>query len=352
MNISSLTLYMTDDCNFDCDYCYQKKGNTYMDTSTVETALDFFSPYLTKECYINFYGGEPLMAFKQIHHVVETIKNKLKKKHIIFTISTNGILLNDEKLEFLNQNKFSILLSFDGFAQNIHRKIGSFEPIVAIIKKLLECPDIDLEINSVFTPKTIGYLSKSVQFIAELNVQEISVALSQKSSWNHFGLLQYKKELQSLKNYMLSFYLQNGYTPFMKFRKDRKRGVFSCYAARDRLAITADGKIWGCHLFADFYNGKKSTKEYSKYCFGDLHSFIEKSERVYPEISANYSNFRMDTFQTEDSLCVDCEEMEECKVCPMDNRIHGSSFKKIPRWICEHNKITREVKRDFWKELI
>ena len=323
-----------------------------MNTSTVETVLDFFSPSLTKECYFNFYGGEPLMAFNQIQHAVESIKNKLKKQHIIFSISTNGSLLNDQKLEFLNQNKFSLLLSFDGFAQNIHRKKGSFKQIVTIIKKLLEYPDLDLESNSVFTPKTIGYLSKSVQFMAELNVPEISVALSQTSTWNHFALIQYKKELQSLKNYMLSFYLKNGYTPFMKFRKDRRRGVFTCYAAKDRLSITPDGKLWGCHLFADFYNGKEAAKEYSKFCFGELGSFIENSERVYHEISANYSNFRMDQFHTDDKLCVDCEEIDECKVCPVDNRIHGHSFNRIPHWICEHNKITRQVRREFWKVLI
>ena len=352
MNFSSITLYVTDECNFECDYCYQKKGNTYMDTSIVDKVVDVFSPYLTKDCYINFYGGEPLLAFDRIQHTVQSIKNRLKIQNIIFSISTNGSLLDDEKLEFLNQNKFSLLLSFDGFAQSIHRKKDSFEQIVSVIKRLLECPDIDLEINSVFTPKTIRYLSKSVQFIANLRVPEISAALSQTSSWNPNALCHYKEELQSLKKFMLFFRLQHGYIPFLKFRRDLGRGVFSCYAARDRLAITPDGKLWGCHLFADFYNGKETIKEYSKYCFGDLGSFAECSERVYPEITANYLKFRMDQFRTDHTLCVDCEEMEECKACPVDNRIHGHSFNRIPHWICEHNKITRQVRREFWKDCI
>ena len=352
MNLSSFTLYMTDDCNFECDYCYQKKGTTYMDTSTIETGFAFFSQYLEKDCYINFYGGEPLMAFDKIQHAVEIIKNKLNDKNVIFSISTNGSLLNEQKLEFLNRNKFSLLLSFDGFAQNIQRKKGSYNHIVTIIKRLLKYPDIDFEINSVFTPKTIGYLSKSVQLMAELHVPKINATLSQTSSWNRLALLQYKKELQTLNNYLFSFYLQNGHIPFNKFRRDGRKGVFACYAAKDRLAITPDGKLWGCHLFADYYNGKETTKEYSKYCFGDLGSFIENSEIVYPKISANYSDFRMDQFQTDDKLCVECGEMDECKVCPIDNLIHGFSFKKIPRWVCEENKITREARKKFWKEYV
>ena len=80
MNFSSLTLYLTDDCNFDCDYCYQKKGTTYMNTSTFEAALVFISPYLTRDCYINFYGGEPLMAFDKIQYAVDMIKNKENDK--------------------------------------------------------------------------------------------------------------------------------------------------------------------------------------------------------------------------------------------------------------------------------
>jgi hypothetical protein len=118
------------------------------------------------------------------------------------------------------------------------------------------------------------------------------------------------------------------------------------------LTITPDGKIWGCHLFADFYKGKETTKEWPKYCFGDLASFIENNDKTFPEITSNYSNFRMDQYHTDDNHCIDCEEIEECRVCPLDNRIHGSNFKKIPRWVCEQNIIFRAAKSDFWRELI
>lgn len=323
-----------------------------MDTYTIDKSVDVFSPRLTEDCYINFYGGEPLLAFDRIQQAVRSFKNRLKNQNIIFSMSTNGSLLDDEKLEFFNQNKFSLLLSFDGFAQNIHRKKGSFNHIVTVLKKLLIYPDIDLEINSVFTPKTIGDFSKSVQFMANLGIPEISATLSQNSYWSPLALCHYKEELQSLKKFTFLFRLQHGYIPFLKFRRDQGRGIFSCYAARDRLAITPDGKLWGCHLFADFYTGKETTDEYSKYCLGDLVSFAESREKVFTEVSANYSKFRMDQFCTDHTLCANCEEMEECKVCPIDNRLQSSSFDRIPHWICEQNKITRQVRREFWEEYI
>jgi radical SAM protein with 4Fe4S-binding SPASM domain len=66
---------------------------------------------------------------------------------------------------------------------------------------------------------------------------------------------------------------------------------------------TADGKIWECHLFADFYKGKEDSEEYAKFYFG----------------AANYENLRMDQFYTSHSRCADCPELEECQVCPMGN---------------------------------
>jgi hypothetical protein len=151
---------------------------------------------------------------------------------------------------------------------------------------------------------------------------------------------------------MLTFYQKNGTIPLVNFRRDHKRGIFSCHAAKDRFAMSPDRKLWGCHLFADFFNGKEGTKEYSKFCFGDLNAFVEDFDKIYPEILTNYSNLRMDQFRTKDTLCAECDELKECSVCPIDNRTFSPNLKEIPPWTCEKNKIFREVKRDFWRELI
>jgi hypothetical protein len=117
------------------------------------------------------------------------------------------------------------------------------------------------------------------------------------------------------------------------------------------MAMTADGKLWGCHLFADIYKGKEGTDEYAKFCFGDLDAFVENHQEIYPKIAENYTNLRMDRFHTNSLRCRDCPELEECQVCPMDNMIQGRNIKEIPDWVCEQKRISREIREQFWMEL-
>jgi sulfatase maturation enzyme AslB (radical SAM superfamily) len=353
MEFSTFTLNVTEECNFSCSYCFQKKGKGNIDVSIVEKALDFFLPLLAEECHINFYGGEPLLAFDQIRHAVSTIleKNKRLKKHVQFSMTTNGSLINDEILEFLNKHKFLLTVSFDGLAQDISKKKGSFEHIVSIIKELLKYPDIDLETNSVFTPETIGYLTKSLQFIGELGVPNVDFSINKMIPWDSSSLLRFKEELTSMREFLLSFYQREGMIPLVEFREDIKKDIFCCFAGRDRMAITPDGKLWGCCLLPDFLMKAEQSEKYARYCFGDLDSFTENYEKMYPEILSNFSNLRTDHFFTPDSSCILCDELEECGVCPLDTVRSGSITKEIPSWVCEIKRILRKEKKLFRKEL-
>jgi len=353
MEFSSFTFTVTEECNFNCSYCFQNIGRRYIDISTTEKALDFFFPLLTEECYVNFYGGEPLLAYDQIRHAVFALekKNRKLKKNVQFSMTTNGSLINDDILSFLSQHKFLLTVSFDGLAQNISRKSDSFEHIVSIIKEILKYPDIELETNSVFTPETIGYLSQSIRFISELGVPNIDFSLHKVTPWDSSSLSQLQEELTSLRGFLRSFYKREGKIPLVEFREEPKKDIFCCFAGRDRMAITPDGKLWGCCLFPDFLRKEEETEKYEKYCFGDLDSFTENFERVYPEILSNISSLRTDHFSTPDTSCILCEELEECGVCPLDTAFSGSITKRIPPWICDIKKILREEKKIFRREL-
>ncbi|MFQ6037317.1 MAG: radical SAM protein, partial [Candidatus Aminicenantales bacterium] len=103
MELSSLTLFVTNACNFDCVYCYQKKGRNTIEHRTLERALDFFLPFLTRYPHINFYGGEPLLAFDRIVqavHYCESQANRSRRR-FRYSITTNGSLVDDEVLGFL-----------------------------------------------------------------------------------------------------------------------------------------------------------------------------------------------------------------------------------------------------------
>jgi uncharacterized protein len=122
MEITNLTFIVTDDCNYNCSYCLQKKEKKTITHETIRAAADFFYPFLNSKhkVYIGFYGGEPLLAFDKIQYAVRLLleKNKKENKNLEFTMTTNGSLLTGEMLEFFNAHHFALQLSFDGLAQD------------------------------------------------------------------------------------------------------------------------------------------------------------------------------------------------------------------------------------------
>jgi len=353
MKLSHFTFVMTDDCNFNCTYCYQKKGKKYLDVNTAKKAIDFFFPFLAREISINFYGGEPLLAFTGIKDIVNHIqaKNRNGKKTIHYSISTNGSLLDDEVLQFLNRNKFSVLLSFDGFAQEISKKKGSFAHSVSVMEKLIASPDIVPETNSVFTAETVGYLSRSAGFIMERGVPTVNLSFSSVLPWDKSALLRLREELTSLRKLCLSFYRETGTIPVANFRKSSSQRVFGCYAGKDRMDLSPDGELWGCCLFFDYFKDTKDSRAHLKYSFGSLESFIENHEQVYLEILENYSDLRMEFFFTPHHLCAQCDEMMDCAVCPVDAALGSSFIGKIPEWVCRIRRISREERNCFHEDL-
>jgi len=351
MEFSYFIVILTDECNFNCSYCYQKRGNTYLDSTVLKKSFNFFLPFLKEECFIGFTGGEPLLAFNLIEQAVNHLKNNTLGKEIKFSLTTNGSLINEDILNFLSQHKFSIVLSFDGLAQDEFRRKGSFEQLIRTIKKILNEEDIVLEINSVFTPDTVRYFSDSMKSLIDLNVSNISFALSKIPEWDLPSLILLEKELESLRTFSLRYYKKTGTIPLPSMWRRYRREIFSCAAGKHRMALAPDGMLWGCYLFPEHFKGKEGTREYQRYAFGDVDAFIENHERIYTEVMTNYLNLRMDKFYTDDQTCIQCVDLKECWTCPLDAAFSTSIIGKIPGWTCKIKKIFRKEKELFWKEL-
>lgn len=352
MEFNSFTFKLTDDCNYRCTYCQQKKAKNYLKDTHIESALNYFYPHFSGECYINFYGGEPLLAFPKIKNIVASLqeKNRAQDKKIHYTISTNGSLIDEYILEFFAEYNISPLISFDGLAQDITRKKGTFGPITGLIEKILAV-DMEFLVNSVFTPETVSYLSESMQFLMQMGVKKIDLSLSTVTSWNDSAIERLQGELSRLRQLLLSFFNRTSAIPVTKFSAGPKKGVFICVAGRDRMTLAPDGKLWGCHVFPLYFRGKENSREYHKYCFGNLEFFMENQERVYPQILMNHNDLRMDCFCTQKRYCLFCDEMEECGICPIYAALSSGIIRMIPSWICEIKKIFRQEKLKFWKEL-
>jgi sulfatase maturation enzyme AslB (radical SAM superfamily) len=365
MKLANFTFIVTDDCNYQCSYCPQKKEEKFITVDLIKKAVDFFYPLLENPSTVVFYGGEPLICFEKIKEAVLYLKKKnsasLKKKErkqIDFSMTTNGSLLTEEIFEFLNLHRFSVLLSFDGLAHNISRKKNDFETILSLIEKAGGYSQVNLEINSVFTPGTIGCLSESIRMNMELGVKEIYFSLSIIEEWDNKALLAFEHELSKVVELLVSNYKKTGSIPVPDFRTvlQRRQGphgprLFHCCAAKNRMAITPEGKLWGCNLFHDYFKGKEKAKDYSKYFLGDLDYFIDHYQTVYPEILSNYYDLRIDNFSTGKSYCFLCSDIESCEVCPVNAAYASSAVKKIPGWMCKINKIKNKAKKMFHKKI-
>jgi hypothetical protein len=244
-----------------------------------------------------------------------------------------------------------VLLSFDGLYQERARKKGSFAHVFSVMEKLRDSDDINLMTNSTFTAETVGHLSKSIPFIIESHIPTVNLSFSLQPPWNDAALSRLRDELSSLREYSLSFYEKSGTVPISCFRKDENRAVYGCHAGKNRMALSPDGKLWGCFQFYDFFRNHKRPKVENKYCFGSLESFIDNQEKVYPEILDHYSGFRMDNFFTSQGFCFRCKELEDCFVCPVDAAIGDSIIRKVPDWFCEIKKIIRKEKQNFLRDL-
>ena len=242
-------------------------------------------------------------------------------------------------------------MSFDGLAQDIQRKKGTLHKIVPIIKRLLSYPSIHLEINSVFTSKTVSLISQSIQLILDLGVSSVNCSLSIKQPWDKTSLLKLEKELTKLGKIVLSTYKKTGLIPVKNFTEDSGTGFFYCAAGKDRLAISPKGHIWGCVLFPDYFQGKENLSQYKKYHFGALTEFIKQHEKIYPRICANYAQLTMENFSTPQTSCFLCPEVESCSICPINTAFSGSPLQIIPTYICEIQKIRMKVMKRFRSDL-
>lgn len=311
-------------------------------------------PKLTRKYYLIFYGGEPLLVFPIIKKTISLIdkKNNELKKRCNYCITTNGSLITDEIIHFFNKYKFSVELSFDGLAQDVYREKGSFWKLVSVIKELLSCPSVNLEINSVFTPKTIDYFSESINFILELGVTNINFSFTVLEPWGQASLVKLEDEMKKLRKIVITHCKRKGNIPVINFREDHKKGIFYCAAGKKRLAITPEGRIWGCFLFPDYFKGKEKSPEYQKFCFGTLDNFIKDYKNIYPSISSNYTQLSMDNFSTSNMKCLFCEELENCTICPVNAALSGIPLMNIPHYACEIQKIKIKEKEKFRKALL
>jgi len=353
MKLRGLTLTLNDACNYRCAYCYKDRSQkAVLGYRRAREALAFFMPYLTKKFQISFYGGEPLLAFETIRRLTSFLREQeaLFGKKARLTITTNGSLLSDEVIDFLGRERFAVTLSFDGLAQDKQRLKGSCEQILGRLPALLRRPRLNLSVNCVFTPETVDDLSGSIRLLLQSGVGRIFFALSVLKAWDRPSLVRLGAQLDIVRRMTLLRYRREGDIPVEYFRDGGSTGIFACAGGRNWLAISAEGKLWGCVFFGDYFYGKEKSRDYRAYCFGSLARFRRNPGPIHARHAPSYSRLSQDNFRSARGPCFLCPELEHCAVCPAVAAFSGSPLGSIPDSICEIQKMRSRQIRKFQEQ--
>ncbi len=317
--VKALCLHICHDCNLSCKYCFAGKGKykgkaEYMSEEVALKAVDFLiaNSGNRKILEMDFFGGEPLMNLDVVKKTVEYAKEQGAKhgKTFLFTLTTNGVLLNDQTADYLNREMENVVLSVDGrkevhdgVRQTVNGK-GSYEVIIDNIKKFVQKRgDKHYYVRGTFTNSNIDF-ADDVVALADMGLTEISlepVVLDTKDEL-YIGeelLPKIKDEYKRLANIYLERKKKGERLfNFFHFNIDLEGGVClkkrvsACGAGNEYFSVTPTGDIFPCHQFASypqykmgnvfegklnedirniFRNANLYTKEKCKDCFAKYH---------------------------------------------------------------------------------
>lgn len=188
--VDSITLLLTNDCNLRCDYCFEvNKGKEYILKETAEKIIKSTFRKLPSKIYnhnkftVNFFGGEPMLAWDVIKHVCD-FKNK-ENMDMFLGLTTNMTIMTDEMLDYIDDNDIFLLVSVDGTkeAHNAHR-CGSFDTAIKNLNKVINRGLGHLvEIRMTVTPDTAKYMAESVKMFIDMGLNNICPVPASDLNW-------------------------------------------------------------------------------------------------------------------------------------------------------------------------
>lgn len=273
--VKALCLHIAHDCNLACKYCFAEEGEykghrELMSFEVGKKALDFLiaNSGNRKNLEVDFFGGEPLMNFQVVKDLVRYGREQeaLHNKKFRFTLTTNGLLLNDEVMEFANQEMSNVVLSLDGrkeindLMRPSRNGKGSYDHIVPKFQKLAESRNQNnYYVRGTFTHNNLDF-SEDVKHLADLGFKQISVepvvALPEDSyAITEEDLPILFEEYDKLAKLMLEYKKEGKDFNFFHFMIDLSGGpcvakrLSGCGSGTEYLAVTPWGDLYPCHQF-------------------------------------------------------------------------------------------------------
>lgn len=293
-DIKALCLHVAHTCNLNCSYCFAAQGKyqgerALMSFEVGKRALDFLieNSGNRKNLEVDFFGGEPLMNFDVVKRLVEYARSIEKKhnKNFRFTLTTNGVLIDDDVIDFCNREMNNVVLSLDG-RKEVHDRLrkdykgnGSYDLIVPKFQEFVEKRgDKSYYIRGTYTHKNTDF-TNDIFHMADLGFKELSMepvvcAPGEEYALTEDDLPVLFEQYEILAKEMLKRDSENRGFTFYHYMIDLSNGpciykrISGCGSGTEYLAVTPWGELFPCHQFVgdekysmgNIYDGVTNTK--------------------------------------------------------------------------------------------
>ncbi len=292
--IKALCLHVAHTCNLNCEYCFASQGKYHGDRALMsfevgKRALDFLieNSGTRRNLEVDFFGGEPLMNWDVVKELVSyaRVQEKIHNKNFRFTLTTNGMLIDDDVIEFSNREMSNVVLSLDG-RKDVHDRLrvdymgrGSYDTIVPKFQEFVKRRGgKNYYMRGTFTHKNVDF-TNDIFHMADLGFTELSMepvvcspedasALTQEDLpilFEQYEILA-KEMIKRKKN-------GNGFT-FYHYMLDLTHGpciykrISGCGSGTEYMAVTPTGDLYPCHQFVGD----------TKYLLGNIYDGVTNKE--------------------------------------------------------------------------
>ena len=273
--VKALCLHIAHTCNLNCSYCFASQGKYHgeralMSYEVGKRALDFLveNSGTRRNLEVDFFGGEPLMNFDVVKQLVAYARSieKEKNKNFRFTLTTNGVLVDDDVIEFSNKEMSNVVLSLDG-RKEVHDRYrvdyagnGSWEKIVPKFQKFVNARGgKNYYMRGTFTHANPDFL-EDIKTMLDLGFSELSMEPVVAASDDPVALTQedkpvVMKQYEDLAKLMLERDKEGKPFTFYHYMIDLKGGpciykrISGCGSGTEYMAVTPWGDLYPCHQF-------------------------------------------------------------------------------------------------------
>jgi uncharacterized protein len=332
-----LTLHLTRACNLKCDYCYSPpRGGQAMTRETGALALELGARLCEGSCGIVFFGGEPLLHKDLIRNLVAEARRMQAagQGHFHFKLTTNGLLLDEEFLQFALDEDVLIGMSLDGVAQahDRHRRLPdgspSFERLLPKLRLLLSARPYASVLMTV-NPDTVGLFAESVCFLLDEGVRYLVVSLNYAGRWTESDLEELRRQYERLGKLYIDwtrqgrkFYLSPFEVKISSHIQGEEVCKEHCELGVRQISVDPQGYLFPCVQFV-------AAGPQSRWCIGDAAAGIDEAAR----------RRLRDESQEDKAPCRDCAIRRRChNTCGCLNWQTTGSVGHVSPVLCRHEQ--------------